>query len=649
MSGGFFRGTSADQDTRFSNKMKKLLKSQKFAPELDVLVDMTKVKVDVIRPWIATRVTELLGFEDEVLINFIYGMLDGKEVDGKHVQIQLTGFMEKNTGRFMKELWILLTSAQKNLSGIPQEFLDVKAEEQRLKKAENDRIVFELQRKREQEKEAEQERLRELASSNSASEIIHGYRENDKRSYRARSRSPNRSWSRCLAVIIRGCRSPVRRRHHSRNRSQSPRRSGRSRSPDRHGRLPRAPHSPVRRHHSPNYSRSPVGRRRHHTPDYSRSPVGRRRSPKAHRLSPRFRPASRSPRPQRSPSSPQPRRSPSSPRPRRSPTPPRPRRFPSSPRPRRSPSSPRHHRSPSSARRRRSPSHSPSPPRQDFHSRGSHRRERSSSREQQTRQNGNTLSKERSPSRDHQAHQNGTNLHKEQDHQGLDRADQGGKAERNVPLSSSRPGVDVPLTMLPFANRRSASYLAGEKRPYSDLEEQVEPDKRRKERIVRRNRSPLQERNKSEHSSDIERVQSPVGMISYEDSIPKLETVSMKASLQENKDAFVARSHHAGSLSPKVSGKATDEKMRRKEEKRLRKEEHRRRREEKHKRRAEKHAAKAASAMVTDVDEVDRQLQSPNVFIPSDEEHTENEQKLLEDALRRKALESLRAKRAISQ
>jgi serine/arginine repetitive matrix protein 1 len=39
---------------------------------------MTKVKVDVIRPWIATRVTELLGFEDEVLINFIYGMLDGK-------------------------------------------------------------------------------------------------------------------------------------------------------------------------------------------------------------------------------------------------------------------------------------------------------------------------------------------------------------------------------------------------------------------------------------------------------------------------------------------------------------------------------------------------------------------------------------------
>lgn len=39
---------------------------------------MTKVKMDVIRPWIANRVTELLGFEDEVLINFIFGLLEGK-------------------------------------------------------------------------------------------------------------------------------------------------------------------------------------------------------------------------------------------------------------------------------------------------------------------------------------------------------------------------------------------------------------------------------------------------------------------------------------------------------------------------------------------------------------------------------------------
>ncbi|KAL0389090.1 UNVERIFIED_CONTAM: Serine/arginine repetitive matrix protein 1 [Sesamum calycinum] len=134
MSGGFFRGTSADQDTRFSNKQAKLLKSQKFAPELENLVDMTKVKMDVMRPWIAKRVTELIGFEDEVLINFIYSLLEGKAVNGKQVHISLTGFMERNTGKFMKELWALLLSAQQNVSGVPQQFLDAKEEETKKKK-----------------------------------------------------------------------------------------------------------------------------------------------------------------------------------------------------------------------------------------------------------------------------------------------------------------------------------------------------------------------------------------------------------------------------------------------------------------------------------------------------------------------------------
>ncbi|XP_019178506.1 PREDICTED: serine/arginine repetitive matrix protein 1 isoform X5 [Ipomoea nil] len=159
MSGGFFRGTSADQDTRFSNKQAKLLKSQKFAPELEHLVDMGKVKMDVMRPWIAKRVTELVGIEDEVLINFIYSLLEGKDVNGKEVQIQLTGFMERNTGKFMKELWSLLLSAQNNASGVPQQFLDAKEEETRKKKAETDRITNEIQRRKEREyQELEQEK-----------------------------------------------------------------------------------------------------------------------------------------------------------------------------------------------------------------------------------------------------------------------------------------------------------------------------------------------------------------------------------------------------------------------------------------------------------------------------------------------------------
>ncbi|KZV31461.1 serine/arginine repetitive matrix protein 1-like [Dorcoceras hygrometricum] len=114
---------------------------------------MTKVKLDVMRPWIAKRVTELIGFEDEVLINFIYGLLEGKEVNGKEVQISLTGFMERNTGKFMKELWLLLLSAQQNLSGIPLQFLDAKEEETKKKKAETDRIAHEILRKKDKEKQ----------------------------------------------------------------------------------------------------------------------------------------------------------------------------------------------------------------------------------------------------------------------------------------------------------------------------------------------------------------------------------------------------------------------------------------------------------------------------------------------------------------
>ncbi|CAJ1933164.1 unnamed protein product [Sphenostylis stenocarpa] len=178
MSGGFFRvsiatplsleltfspGTSADQDTRFSNKQAKLMKSQKFPPELEHLVDMTKVNMEVIKPWITRRVTELLGFEDEVLINFIHSLLDAKEVNGKEVQIQITGFMEKNTGKFMKELWTLLLSAQKNASGVPQQFLDAKEEELLKKKAENDKIASEIQRKKDKEgREIMEERLKKM-------------------------------------------------------------------------------------------------------------------------------------------------------------------------------------------------------------------------------------------------------------------------------------------------------------------------------------------------------------------------------------------------------------------------------------------------------------------------------------------------------
>ena len=43
---GFFKGTSADQDRRFSDKELKLLKTMKFPPEFDKKVRMSHIYLD---------------------------------------------------------------------------------------------------------------------------------------------------------------------------------------------------------------------------------------------------------------------------------------------------------------------------------------------------------------------------------------------------------------------------------------------------------------------------------------------------------------------------------------------------------------------------------------------------------------------------
>lgn len=51
-------GASADQDNRFGDKMKKLLKTTKFPPFFDTKVDMAKVQMDVIMPWVTQQVRD---------------------------------------------------------------------------------------------------------------------------------------------------------------------------------------------------------------------------------------------------------------------------------------------------------------------------------------------------------------------------------------------------------------------------------------------------------------------------------------------------------------------------------------------------------------------------------------------------------------
>lgn len=127
MSAGQFRGTSIEQDSRFSNKEQKLLKSlsKEFPPEFSKKVDLTRVNWDSLKPWIEKRVSELLGgLEDEILLNFIFESVVGrKNIDPRKLQISLMGFLEKDSGTFCKELWTLLQDAAANENGIPSAFI----------------------------------------------------------------------------------------------------------------------------------------------------------------------------------------------------------------------------------------------------------------------------------------------------------------------------------------------------------------------------------------------------------------------------------------------------------------------------------------------------------------------------------------------
>ena len=146
-------GASASQDARFGDKMKKLLKTTKFPPEFDKRIDMKRVKLEVMLPWITQQVEKYLGFEDEVVIGYVESQLqptEGGRVDPKQMQLYLTGFLEHNTSKFMQELWSLLSSAQENELGVPTEFLERKKEEIRQKKEEQDRVAAALKAKREE-------------------------------------------------------------------------------------------------------------------------------------------------------------------------------------------------------------------------------------------------------------------------------------------------------------------------------------------------------------------------------------------------------------------------------------------------------------------------------------------------------------------
>ncbi|KAF5988462.1 serine arginine repetitive matrix 1 [Fusarium coicis] len=120
----------------------RLLKSTRFPPEFSQKVDMQKVNLQVMKKWIASKISDILGSEDDVVIELVFNLIEGPRYpDIKSLQIQLTGFLDKDTAVFCKDLWKLLLSAQSSAQGVPKELLEAKKLELIQEKIEADRAA----------------------------------------------------------------------------------------------------------------------------------------------------------------------------------------------------------------------------------------------------------------------------------------------------------------------------------------------------------------------------------------------------------------------------------------------------------------------------------------------------------------------------
>ncbi|KAI0523695.1 hypothetical protein F5B22DRAFT_410151 [Xylaria bambusicola] len=158
----------------------KLLRATKFPPEFNQKVDMQKVNLQVMKKWIASRISEILGSEDDVVIELCFNLIDGPRFvrsrstiplqhdnerkltcslkpDIKSLQIQLTGFLDKDTAPFCKELWKLCLSAQSSPQGVPKELLEAKKLELIQEKIDADKAAEEARVRRETQERRDRE------------------------------------------------------------------------------------------------------------------------------------------------------------------------------------------------------------------------------------------------------------------------------------------------------------------------------------------------------------------------------------------------------------------------------------------------------------------------------------------------------------
>ncbi|RMD42927.1 hypothetical protein DV735_g2172, partial [Chaetothyriales sp. CBS 134920] len=128
----------------------KLLRQTKFPPEFNQKVDIQKINVEVMKKWIAGKITEILKSEDDIVIELCFGLFERSRFpDIKSLQISLTGFLDKDAPKFCQELWNLCLSAQSSPRGVAKELLEAKKAELLQEKVDSERAIEEARQLKE--------------------------------------------------------------------------------------------------------------------------------------------------------------------------------------------------------------------------------------------------------------------------------------------------------------------------------------------------------------------------------------------------------------------------------------------------------------------------------------------------------------------
>ena len=94
---------------RFSDKDKLSRQTLRFDPSLNRRERITSADIERLRPYVTEKLSDLSGVDDDILTEYVLSSMEAKDddgrVDGKQIQIAISGFLEDKAGAFVTELW----------------------------------------------------------------------------------------------------------------------------------------------------------------------------------------------------------------------------------------------------------------------------------------------------------------------------------------------------------------------------------------------------------------------------------------------------------------------------------------------------------------------------------------------------------------